>query len=273
MRKLFLGILLATTAVTPALAQRGQQDDRSAQRAERRSERAQQSNDRSQVREQRADRRADVRERNSAGRDRQSAEVQQRQLQVQQAVRERAADNFQARANFQGRANINARGRPTLDPTFEQRSANRSLVQQRQEQRGDMYRQRSDMYRQQIERSASRGANRNQQIASRRDRRSDWRTDWRDDRRYDWRNYRNSHRSIFRVGAYYDPFGYGYRRFDIGWQLAPNYYSNNYWLSDPYMYRLPYAPYPYQWVRYYNDAMLVDTMSGQVVDVMYDFFW
>ncbi|WP_409574764.1 RcnB family protein [Sphingopyxis sp. PET50] len=29
----------------------------------------------------------------------------------------------------------------------------------------------------------------------------------------------------------------------------------------------------YRWVRYYNDALLVDTYSGEVVDVIYDFFW
>jgi Ni/Co efflux regulator RcnB len=39
------------------------------------------------------------------------------------------------------------------------------------------------------------------------------------------------------------------------------------------MYDLPPAPYPLQWVRYYDDALLVNVFTGQVVDVMYDFFW
>jgi Ni/Co efflux regulator RcnB len=39
------------------------------------------------------------------------------------------------------------------------------------------------------------------------------------------------------------------------------------------MYNLPYAPWPYRWVRYYNDAVLVNTFTGEVVDVAYDFFW
>ena len=30
---------------------------------------------------------------------------------------------------------------------------------------------------------------------------------------------------------------------------------------------------PYRWVRYYDDALLVDIYSGEVVDVIYDFFW
>lgn len=100
-----------------------------------------------------------------------------------------------------------------------------------------------------------------------------WNTNWHHDRRYDWRDYRDHHRSIFRVGIYFDPFGWGYQRYDIGWRLWPAYYEQTYWLTDPYMYDLPYAPWPYEWVRYYNDALLVNVFTGQVADVMYDFFW
>jgi len=100
-----------------------------------------------------------------------------------------------------------------------------------------------------------------------------WNTNWRNDRSYDWRRYRDQHRSIFRIGVYYDPFGWGYQRYNIGWRLYPAYYEQNYWLTDPYMYDLPPAPYPLQWVRYYDDALLVNVFTGQVVDVMYDFFW
>ncbi len=100
-----------------------------------------------------------------------------------------------------------------------------------------------------------------------------WNRNWRNSGRYDWRDYRNRHRSTFHVGFYIDPFGWGYHRYNIGWRLWPSYYSSNYWLDDPAMYALPYAPWPYRWVRYYNDAMLVNVFTGQVVDVMYDFFW
>jgi len=105
------------------------------------------------------------------------------------------------------------------------------------------------------------------------DRSPQWSSNWRNDHRYDWRNYRDHHRSIFRIGIYYDPFGWGYQRYNVGWRLWPAYYGQNYWLTDPYMYDLPPAPWPLQWVRYYNDALLVDVYTGQVVDVMYDFFW
>lgn len=100
-----------------------------------------------------------------------------------------------------------------------------------------------------------------------------WSGQWRSDRRYDWRNYRERNRSIFRVGRYYDPYGYGYRRFSIGFSLFPNYYQSNYWLDDPWQYRLPPAYGPYRWVRYYDDALLVNIYSGEVVDAIHGFFW
>ncbi|MEG8047084.1 RcnB family protein [Sphingomonas aerolata] len=36
---------------------------------------------------------------------------------------------------------------------------------------------------------------------------------------------------------------------------------------------MPEAYGPYRWVRYYNDALLVDLDSGRVVDTVYDIFW
>jgi hypothetical protein len=99
-----------------------------------------------------------------------------------------------------------------------------------------------------------------------------WNGNWRNDHRYNWQDRRRHHRSLFRLGVYFDPFGWGYQRYSIGWRLWPNYYSSNYWFN-PTQYGLPYAPPGYQWVRYYDDALLVDTWSGQVVDVIYSFFW
>ena len=115
-----------------------------------------------------------------------------------------------------------------------------------------------------------------QQRVERRDRTSDhrrWSNDWRRDHRYDWRNYRTSHRSLYRLSRYFDPYGRNYRRFSIGFSLGSSYYGSNYWLDDPWMYRLPPAYGPYRWVRYYDDALLVNIYTGQVVDVLYSFFW
>jgi len=100
-----------------------------------------------------------------------------------------------------------------------------------------------------------------------------WSSSWRRDPRYDWQRYRSHNRSIFRVGNYYDPFGWGYRRLSIGFTLYSGYYQSNYWLDDPWQYRLPPVYGPYRWVRYYDDAVLVNIYTGQVVDVISGFFW
>jgi Nickel/cobalt transporter regulator len=100
-----------------------------------------------------------------------------------------------------------------------------------------------------------------------------WNQNWRNDNRYNWHDYRRHHRSLFHFGFYFDPFNWGYQPFSIGSRLWPAYYGNQYWINDPWMYRLPYAPPGYVWIRYWNDAMLVDTYSGTVMDVIPGFFW
>jgi hypothetical protein len=102
-----------------------------------------------------------------------------------------------------------------------------------------------------------------------------WNRGWRDDRRYDWRGWRQDHGDRFRGGGYRPPYGYGrsYRRYGVGTVIAPAFFAQDYWIADPYSYRLPPAYGPYRWVRYYADALLVDIYSGQVVDVIPGFFW
>lgn len=100
-----------------------------------------------------------------------------------------------------------------------------------------------------------------------------WNTGWRHDGRYDWRDWRRRHRSRFHLGFYSDPFGWDYFRYGTGWRLWPSYYRSNYWLHDPWEYRLPRAYGPYRWIRYHHDALLVNIYTGQVVDVEYNFFW
>lgn len=101
-----------------------------------------------------------------------------------------------------------------------------------------------------------------------------WTQDWRRDNRYDWQRFRTDNRMTFHVGRYNPPYrGYAYRRLSVGLFLQPLFYSQSYIIYDPYNYRLPAVYGPYQWVRYYDDALLVDTYTGEVVDVLYDFFW
>lgn len=284
MRKLLFSLLLATTVATPALAQ-GQdhgdfraraaaRQDRQADHSQARQERAQVREDRSQAREDRSQARQDrveVRE--------QRMEARPQQMQDNQPpVRERVVRDNRPVMNVDERADSNG---------WRDRAVRQEQVQRRETVRAnrDNWRDQRDVRQQQIEQQADRsrvrapaGARWDRpapvpETARNNTRHSEWRTDWRRDHRYDWRNYRNHHRSIFRLGLYFDPFGWGYHRYNIGWRLWPSYYSSNYWLNDPYMYRLPYAPFPYKWVRYYDDALLVNVYTGQVVDVMYDFFW
>jgi hypothetical protein len=102
-----------------------------------------------------------------------------------------------------------------------------------------------------------------------------WDNRWRNDRRYDWRDYRAQNRYVYRQPTYYAPYGwsYGYRRFSIGIYLSNVLFASDYWIDDPYDYRLPPAYGPLRWVRYYDDALLVDIRDGYVVDVIHDFFW
>lgn len=103
---------------------------------------------------------------------------------------------------------------------------------------------------------------------------SRWDRRWRDDSRYNWYNHRNYNRHVYRPGRYYSPYrNYSYRRLGIGVFLDSLFYSNRYWINDPWQYRLPEVYGPYRWVRYYDDALLVDVRRGEVVDVIHDFFW
>jgi len=111
------------------------------------------------------------------------------------------------------------------------------------------------------------------QVRQRGDDHKSWTRHWRDDRRYDWRHYRERNRTIFRLGHYNDPYGYQYRRWMIGWSMRPSYYRSAFWISDPWQYRLPEVYGPYRWVRYYDDAVLVNVFTGEVEDVIYNFFW
>lgn len=101
-----------------------------------------------------------------------------------------------------------------------------------------------------------------------------WNRGWRNDRRYDWNSYRRGHDELFRLPRYSAPYGwrYGYERFGVGFVLEESLFARDYWIDDPYEYRLPPVDGPYRWVRYYGDALLVDIYSGEVVDTVYGIF-
>ena len=97
---------------------------------------------------------------------------------------------------------------------------------------------------------------------------------WRSDNRYDWYGYRAANRNVYRLGRYYAPYNdHRYSQIGIGFRLGSGFYSNRYWINDPWQYRLPAAYGPYRWIRYYDDALLVDIYTGEVVDAINNFFW
>ena len=100
--------------------------------------------------------------------------------------------------------------------------------------------------------------------------------DWRQDRpRYDRRAYppvyRNHER--FRVPAYRAPRGFYVRSWAFGDVLPRGWYGEDYRLYDWFDYGLPIPPVGYDWVRIGDDAVLIDTFTGRVVQVVYDLFW
>ena len=281
MRKILISMLLASAAAGPAFAAPRDWSDRQQTREDRQSQRE----ERQSARE---DQQSAREERQSARDDRQPAREQRVQ------VREQRVNDVASQAR--GPAQVDVR----------QQAVERNVVrEQRRDARQDARTERVVQHQQviddrqqdmretrQLRQSARPTPNvmhtRNPLIVSdtpqrgtqpplRAERRRSpdvhWNTSWRNNHRYDWHNHRRHHRSLFHLGLYYDPYGWGYQPFSIGWRLWPSYYSNRYWINDPWMYRLPYAPMGYVWVRYWNDAMLVDTWTGTVVDVIPGFFW
>lgn len=89
--------------------------------------------------------------------------------------------------------------------------------------------------------------------------------------RDDWRGYRSANRNFYRGGAWNAPFRYN--AFSVGGRIAPTYYGQRYWISDPWRYRLPAAGRYQRWIRHYNDVMLIDYRRGVVIDVIRGFYW
>lgn len=91
--------------------------------------------------------------------------------------------------------------------------------------------------------------------------------------REDWRDYRKSHRDVYRRQAYVGPRGYAYRPVAPGHRFAPAYYGSRYVINDPWRYRLPTATRGNRWIRYGNDVVLVNARTGRVVQIHRSFFW
>jgi Ni/Co efflux regulator RcnB len=101
-----------------------------------------------------------------------------------------------------------------------------------------------------------------------------WNRGWRNDRRFNWRGFRGQNRRIFSRGRYFSPIrGFRYRRFGIGAFIGSAFFGPQFIINDPFFYRLPPAYGGLRWIRYFDDVLLVDTYTGQVVDVIPNFFY
>ncbi len=87
----------------------------------------------------------------------------------------------------------------------------------------------------------------------------------------DLRDYRRAHPRVYARGHWNAPFRY--HRWERGAGIAPGYYRARYAINDPWRYRLPRPARNQVWVRHYDDVLLVNTRTGRIVDVYYNFFF
>jgi len=294
MRKLLISLLLASAAATPALAERphwsdnnqSAQEDRHQSREDRQSAREERSSSSQSQSQSQSYSRPERPERSVEPRQQQSSNPQQ-SFQPQGSVDRRPPVERQPPVERHVRLNDSSPG-PAVRNVEDYRArqqAVQSARQDRVEQRADRLQELRD--NREVRQQRTQALRTRTPVVSNVPRPGtqpplrveqnrapiQWSSNWRHNSKYDWQNHRRHHRSIFHLGFYYDPFGWNYNPFEIGWRMWPSYYSSRYWINDPWYYRLPYAPPGTRWVRYYDDAILVDTWSGQVVDVIYNFFW
>ena len=287
MRKFLITLLLASAAASPAIAGPRDQSDNNQQaredRQQAREERQQAHEERQQARQEfRADRserpqfvpqaRMQPQGQQFAGRPQfnDAGRAERQDMNAVRAERQARGDSFAGRRN----ENIEQVQQRFEQQRFEQRQFDQRQrdgrvgdFRQSQREFPQVTRDRHPMVVSQVPRFGTQPPLR---AESRRD--MHWNRDWRNDRRYDWRRFRDHHRSRFHLGFYIDPFGWGYQSFDVGYRMWPAYYGNQYWL-DPVLYGLPFPPPGAAWIRYYNDALLIDTYTGEVIDSIPGFFW
>lgn len=96
--------------------------------------------------------------------------------------------------------------------------------------------------------------------------------------RPDYSHFRDYHRSFqasrrFHAGSYRRPSGWYYRRWTYGQTLPSLFWGQNYWLNDYIDYDLPPPPPGAVWVRYGDDALLIDRYSGEIISAQYGVFY
>lgn len=76
----------------------------------------------------------------------------------------------------------------------------------------------------------------------------------------------------YRIGPYRRPPGWTAHRWAYGETLPRAYWASQYVIADYWLFALEVPPAGYEWVRDGNDALLIDTGSGQILQVEYGAF-
>jgi Ni/Co efflux regulator RcnB len=76
----------------------------------------------------------------------------------------------------------------------------------------------------------------------------------------------------FHVGAYRRPPGWAPRHWGYGQVLPRAYWGPQFILADYWLFALEVPPVGYEWVRDDTDALLVNTDSGEILQVEYGVF-
>jgi len=77
----------------------------------------------------------------------------------------------------------------------------------------------------------------------------------------------------YHYGSYRRPFGWYYRNWGLGDILPALFFGQQYWLSDYYDFGLEAPPPGTVWVRYGDDALLIDRDTGEVIQVVHGVFY
>lgn len=84
-------------------------------------------------------------------------------------------------------------------------------------------------------------------------------------------NYRAPH--AFRIGPYHPPGRWHYHRWHYGQFLPHVYWGRAYLLPDFWLFGLDIPPIGYAWVRYGDDAILIELTDGRIVQIVYGIFY
>lgn len=76
----------------------------------------------------------------------------------------------------------------------------------------------------------------------------------------------------YNAGAFVAPSGYSYQKFAVGDRVSPLLMHGNVALTDFQTYQLVAPPSGAMWIRDGNDALLVDTNTGEVIQAQYGIF-